>query len=260
MRHLSAIGVLGALLCIRMAAQQPISDELRHILDTTRETALGYNDALPDFICTEKVQRSQRIATFTTTDELSIQVTYFGHRENYRLIAINGTRSEQAIESLEGPISGGEFGTLLRRVFEPSSAADFEWKGWSNIRKQRVAVFSYRVAHARSHYVLGYRTNTGGVVTATAGHHGEVAIHSDTRNVLRLTAIADDTPKDSEIAQSSVEVDYDFKDIAGRNYWLPLRAVARMRRGYRQFTNTVEFVGYRKFDTDSKIDFRGPSR
>jgi hypothetical protein len=76
--------------------------------------------------------------------------------------------------------------------------------------------------------------------------------------VLRLTASADDIPKGSVILQSSVEVDYDFVDVAGHSYLLPTRSEAHMERSYRQIANVVTFVDYKKFEVDSAIDFNPP--
>ena len=256
MRCSSVMCVLGLVLCT--AAQKPTPEEQQRILETARHAALAYGDRLPDFICTETVQRFEKMATLRSlTDSLTIQLTYFGHKEDYKLIAINESRTERSYESLDGLISGGEFGTLLLRIFERSSAADFEWKGWSNVRGQRVAVFSYRIPLNRSHYELGYR-DAGRLVTETAGYHGEVLLQGET--VLRFKAIADDIPKGSGILQSSVEVDYEFTDVAGRNYMLPVHAVARMTRGHRELMNIVAFVGYRKFEADSTIEFHKPGR
>jgi len=51
--------------------------------------------------------------------------------------------------------------------------------------------------------------------------------------VLRLTAQADDIPKESDIVLSTVEADYDFVDVAGREH---------------------------KFAADSTIDFGTPKK
>jgi hypothetical protein len=66
---------------------------------------------------------------------------------------------------------------------------------------------------------------------------------------------ADDIPSASGILQSSVEVDYDFIDVTGRNYLFPSRSESHMERKYRQIANMVTFSGYRKFEAESTIDF-----
>ena len=259
-RHL-IIAALGSLLCMPAAAQRPTPEEQRRTLDTARDIAVHYSRMLPDFICTEQVQRTDRTSpTNIKADRLTIQLSYFGQKEKQKLVAMNGNRTEQPLESLDGLITGGEFGSLLLGVFDPSSSADFQWKESSNIRKRHAAVYTYRVARAKSHYMLGHRLETGNMVEEAAGYHGEVVLDSETARVLRLTASADDIPKDSVILQSSVEVDYDFVDVAGHTYLLPSHSEARMERSYRQIANVVTLVDYRKFEVDSTIDFSSPKQ
>jgi len=259
MRSLLIFAALGSLLCMPAAAQRPTPEEQRHTLDTAREIAIHYTSKLPDFICTEQVERTDRTSqTNIKVDRLTIQLTYFGQKEKQKLVAMNGRKTQQPLESLDGLITGGEFGSLLLGVFDPSSSADFQWKESSSVRKRPAAVYTYRIARANSHYIVGHRAETGKMVEAAAGYHGEVAVDSETSRVLRLTASADDIPKDSGIIQSSVEVDYDFIDVAGRSYLLPSHSASHMEKPYRQIANVVTFTGYRKFEVDSTIDFGAP--
>jgi hypothetical protein len=108
--------------------------------------------------------------------------------------------------------------------------------------------------------MLGSRAAAGNLVAVAAGYHGEVVLDSETNRVLKLSAIADDIPAATSILQSTVEVDYDFIDVAGRNYLLPSHSESRMERQYRQIANLVTFAGYRKFEADSTIDFGPPKQ
>lgn len=236
-------------------------EEQRRTLDAARQIALNYSAALPDFICSENVKRVVTLGVHSTSaDSLTLQLTYFGQHEKYKVVTLNGNSTQQSLESLGGLISGGEFGSLLLHVFEPASEAAFEWKSSSDIRKRRAAVYTYRVSRAKSHYVLGYHSNTGKLVTATAGYQGEVFLDSEKPKVLRITARADDLPKESGILLSTIEVDYDFQDVAGRSYLLPAHSEAHMKLPYRETINVASFVGYRKFQAESTIDFTGPGR
>jgi len=108
-RHL-ILAALASLLCMPAAAQRPTPEEQKHTLDTAREIAIHYTSKLPDFICTEQVERSDRISqTNMKVDRLTIQLTYFGQKEKQKLIAMNGQKTEQHLESLDGLITGGEF-------------------------------------------------------------------------------------------------------------------------------------------------------
>jgi hypothetical protein len=257
-RHL-IIAALGSLLCMPAAAQRPTPEEQQRTLDTARDIAIHYSGKLPDFICTEQVERTDSIlANHVKADRLTIQLSYFGQKEKQKLVAMNGKPTQQPLESLDGLITGGEFGSLLLGVFDPSSSADFQWKASSNVRKRRAAVYTFRISRAKSHYILGHRAETGNMVEAAAGYHGEIALDSETAKVLRLTASADDIPKDSGILQSSIEVDYDSINVAGRTYLLPSHSDARMEKSYRQIANVVTFADYKKFEADSTIDFNPP--
>ena len=255
-RHL-VIATLGCLLCLPGAAQRPTSEAQTRALDTARDIALHYAGQLPDFICNEQVKRSDRTGPNNIqVDRLTIQLSYSGQKEKYKLVSVNGIKTDQSFESLDGLITGGEFGSLLLGVFDPSSSADFQWKEPTTVRKHPATVYTYRIARAKSHYILGLRAGDGNMVTAPAGYHGEVVLDNETSRVLRLTASADDIPKDSGILQSSVEVDYDFVDVAGRSYLLPSQSTAQMERSYRQISNAVTFTDYRKFEADSTISFK----
>ena len=255
-RHL-IITVVGSLLCITAAAQRPAPGDQKRTLDTAREIAIHYSQKLPDFICNEHVERTDRTSpTNIKVDRLTIQLSYFGQKENQKLVAMNGQPTQQPLASLDGLITGGEFGSLLLGVFDPSSSADFQWKASSNIRQHPASVYTYRIARANSHYMVGHRKDNGKLVAVAAGYKGELALDTATARVLRLTAAADDLPKDSGILQSSVAVDYDFVEVAGHSYLLPARSEAHMERSYRQIANVVTFVEYRKFEADSTISFK----
>lgn len=256
MQRYVTIAALGALLSLPAAAQRPTPDEQRRTLDTAREIAIHYTSKLPDFLCTEQVERTDTTGPANVkVDRLTIQLSYFGQKEKQKLVAMNGSKTDQPVASLEGLITGGEFGNLLLGVFDPSSAADFQWKEATTLRKHRAAIYTYRIARAKSHYMVGGRADSGNLVSAPAGYHGEVVLDSETSRVLRLTASADDIPKESGIIQSSVEVDYDFMNVAGHSYLLPAHSTSRMERSYRKISNVVSFVDYRKFEAESTISF-----
>ena len=261
MRHLTTL-FIGLLLCLPAAAQRPAQEEQQRTLDAARDTAVHYTSKLPDFICTEQVERTDAIApnTQVRADRLTIQLTYFGQKEKQKLVALNGAPTAKQMSSLDGLITGGEFGSLQLGVFDPSSAADFKWKEATNLRKRPATVYTYRILRARSHYMVGARGRDGKMAAAPAGYHGEVVLDNETNRVLRLTAQADDIPNESDISLSTAEVDYDFVDVAGQKHLLPSRSDSRMQRTNRRIGNVVTFTDYHKFEADSTIDFGVPKK
>jgi len=251
------IAAAGAILCIPASAQRPSAEEQQHALGAARDYAIHYTSKLPDFLCTEQMERvSSTSASNTHVDRLSIQLSFNGRKEQYKLVAMNGSPTKQSFASLDGLISGGEFGSQLIGIFDPVSAADFQWKEGSTLRKRRVAVYTYRIQRAKSHYMVGGRNDDGKLASGPAGYHGDVFLDGETSRVLRLTAAADDIPKEFDILTSTVEVDYDFVPVAGKSYLLPSHSKSAMEHGFRKISNTVTFTNYRKFEADSTIDFK----
>jgi hypothetical protein len=261
MRRYLTYSALGVLFCIPATGQKPTPEQQRQTLDTAREIAIHYASKLPNFMCNEQVertdqlQRAGQLLSVSHYDHLIIQMSYGGQKEDYKLVSINGSPTTQPLSSLDGIITGGEFGSLQLGVFDPSSAADFQWKETTTLRKHRAAVYTYRIARANSHYMLGRRLDDGKLAPVAAGYHGEVVLDQDTSRVLRLTADADDIPKETGITASSVQVDYDFVDVAGGKHLLPSHSDSRMEHGDRKLGNVVTYTAYHKFEVDSSIDF-----
>jgi hypothetical protein len=246
-----------SILSLSAADQSPSPEDQKRAIDAARQLAIHYTGKLPDFICTEQVQTTDRTSpTNIKVTGLTIELSYFGQKEKQKLVALNGKATQQPLESLDSLITGGEFGNLLIGVFDPSASARFEWKGSATVRKRAVSVYTYRIARAHSHYMVGARDADGGLGAEPAGYHGEIALDKLTGNVLRLTASADDIPKDTAITSSSVEVDYDFATVANKTHLLPARSEAHMERDVHNLSSVVTFVGYQRFSADSSISFK----
>jgi hypothetical protein len=256
------IAALGSLFCLTAADPKPTADQQTKTLEAAREIAIHYTSKLPNFNCNEQVERAASTAgspaapAVVQRDKLTIQLTFAGQKEQYKLVAMNGEPTKQPLESLDGLITGGEFGSQLLGIFDPQSAATFQWKEWTTLRKRRAAVYTYRIARDKSHYILGHRADNGAMQEWAAGYQGEVVLDNETNKVLRLTASANDIPKQSGIDESSVEVDYDFVEVAGASHLLPSHSDTRMERSDRKISNAVTFTGYKKFETDSTISFK----
>lgn len=240
------------------------------MIEDARAASLSYSGWLPNLICTEHIRRLVNYgesAGWVQTDTLTAQVTYFEQQESYKLLAHNGRSSRQKLENLPGAISEGEFGSTLRSIFDPASAAIFEAKGQETIRRQKAWVFAYRVSREGSRLELRALSQS-----VFAAFHGLVYIDDATRRVLRLTAEAE-APPDFPIRDSYIHIDYDWTTIAGARYLVPVRAETGMAesspvakrdraaaRGAQsvKYRNLLEFRGYRKYTADSNLRFDTP--
>jgi hypothetical protein len=256
--------VIGLLACTALAwPQRPAEADASALLERSRKAALEYGSLLPDFVCTEVIQRytdpiRRPVRPYSLDwilkDTLTVRLGYFEHKEDHKLTLINGHPTDRVYESLGGALGAGEFGGMLHSIFDPSSAATFRWVSWKNVRRRRAAVYSYVVEQAHSDYVLGSEV-PGKPPAAIVGYHGELEIDLETGATLSITYQADHIPAELNWNSVVTTVDYDFAGVGGRNYLLPARSETVIRRPSMWMRNQMEFRDYGKFSTESNTTF-----
>ncbi len=233
----------------------PSPEEQERILAEARANALAYTSGLPDFICLQVTRRyvdpSGLEMDWLKQDEIKTRVSYFDKHENYEVISVNNRITNAGILDLGGAASTGEFGSMLAQLFDSKTAADFRWARHSLLRGRAVYVFQFRVPRHRSRWTLSVE-HTGKIITA---YKGLVYIDKETERVLRVYEEAEDIPRDFPIRSAQTRLDYDYAEINGSQYLLPLKARVRMRQGKLLARNEVEFRLYRKFSADAVISF-----
>ncbi len=241
----------------RPAIPPPSPAEQQRILQEVREYAAQYERGLPDFICTQVTRRyvdPTGLEFWNQQDVITARLSYFDRREDYKVVLINNRPTNLSYDNLGGATSTGEFGSMMRELFDPATEARFRWERWATLRGRRTHVFSYQVDQPRSRWRISYQKT----LEIQPAYRGLVYVDRDTLAVVRITLEAVGIPPDFPIQQASTVLDYDFVEIADRQYWLPLRAVVRMREGKLLLRNEVEFRMYRKFAAEATITFETP--
>lgn len=213
---------------------------------------------------------------WTPLDTLTVQVTYSQQRESYKLLLHNGQATNQSYEAVAGATTAGEFGSMLRWIFDPASHTEFAWQDRAG--PHHAAVLRYQVGVNNSRYEV-----MSGTQATFAGYHGVVDIDPQTGQVLRATMVAD-LPKDFPIRESSTTVEYGLIRLDGRDYFLPVhaeadaadvphgtslgatqaptaccdwsRAVPSRRfdaTAVTSYRNQITFRGYKRFTVDSRL-------
>lgn len=238
------------------AIPPPSAEEQKRVIEQAREYALGYSKRLPDFICMQVTRRyidPSGLEFWRNADTITTRLSYFDQKEDYKVITINGRMTEVQYQKLDGATSSGEFGSLMRELFEDQTQARFEWLRWATLRGQRNHVYSYFVAQPNSKWTVSYQRTD----VTTPGYRGLVFVNRDTLEVTRITLDAD-MPPSFPVQMATTVLDYDSTDISGAKFMLPLRAEVRMRAGKDLIKNEVEFRMYRKFGADTSITFDTP--
>jgi hypothetical protein len=237
---------------------QPEAFERRRVLNEASKNAVSYAASLPDFICTQTVRRFESWngkPSWDLKDTLVVKLSYFDHVENYQLTTINGHTAKVGYESLRGAVTEGEFASMLINVFDPGAHTEFWWDHWTTLRGRPAQVFRFQIQQKNSRYRMDYGLEGLTRQSAVAGQHGFVYVDRDTSRIVRVIAEADSLPPDFPVQSSTTVLDYDFVDIGGQKFLLPLHADARMGTIQLRTRNVMDFSGYRKFAGESTISF-----
>src|SRR5579859_4034713 len=120
----------------------PDSIEQAKILDAVREYVMNYEKQLPNFICMEVTRRfidphhhgasGLSDPDWRLADTVTTKLTYFEHQEKYEVQMVNNSSVvNMSLDKLGGAVSAGEFGSMMREIFDPQSNARFEWDKWA---------------------------------------------------------------------------------------------------------------------------------
>lgn len=235
----------------------PSEAEQKRIVADAREIALGYTKKLPDFICLQVTRRyvdPSGLDMFQLADTLAARLSYFEQKENYKTVSVNGRLTDIDMDKLGGATSSGEFGSMLREIFEPGTQTEFWWERWAKLRGRVVHVYGYRVQKARSKWTIDWQRQ----LQYVPGYKGLIYIDKDVPVIYRITLDAESLPPSFPIQEVRSQLDYEYTDISGNEFLLPLRAEMRMREGRFLVRNNVEFRNYRKFGADTTITFDIP--
>lgn len=216
------------------------------LIESARQHATDYSQDLPRFACTEITRRAvdrKGDGRWRMEDTLTEQVQFNGNSEQHIALDASGKAAPAAHPALQGTISRGEFGGVLVAVFRPASQAAFTWKGTATLNGSAVQVYDYRVDAAHSDFSV---TATNGK-RAVVGFHGQVFVDEVSRRVRRITLVADEMPAGFPTHSTSLRVDYDYVDIDGLRYLMPIGAELQVQEGQHEAVmNTMEFTAYKR--------------
>jgi hypothetical protein len=266
--NFSPVIVLALGLCAfqaRAVAQTPTPDpaEQKKILADATEFAAHHEQSLPDFLCIQTTRRFQDFQNrdlpgreeWRPIDIIVERLAYVDHREDYKVIEINGIASGIDHSKLGGASSSGEFGSVMKGIFAPESAAEFNWQSWFTLRGRPMHVYAYHVSAARSDYHVIVPQLSKDLVTA---YHGLIFIDDRRHWIHRITLHADGIPPGFPLQDVSLMLDYEYTRIGDGDYLLPLNFELRSREGSIQIKNDVDYSEYRKFTADSNLKFGDP--
>jgi hypothetical protein len=233
----------------------PSYEEEQQIIRDMSDYAMNYTSRLPDFLCSQVTRRYQdprHRDSWITDSTVITKVSYVEGHENYEVKLVNNTLvSNKSLEQLDGAISTGEFGSMMREIFDPNSEAEFHFERWGKLRGNITYVFTYAIDQEHSKFSIDW-AHKERVVTA---YKGEIHVDKKTHTISRITSEAVNIPPSFPVRSATTIVDYDSAQVGTGSYILPLKAEMHMSDAEVAMKNVTEFRSYRKFSADSAISY-----
>jgi hypothetical protein len=239
------------------AQPQPSAAELAATINHARDLALEYSGSLPNFVCTESVERfvyRRRDDRWVRRDSFTLAVRYVDKRESYGMIAVNGRATTRSLEGTEGVQSTGEFGSAVYNIFRVGANPRFQWQRWSRIGGRLTQVLSFRIDAERSRMSFRYHAGLLSSLVHPAVK-GFVFIDNETSQILRVVSEPEALPSEQDIVRAPSRLDYQLVKVGERQFLLPSRAEIQLFLKHGQRKNVMTFRDYAKFTADVRVSF-----
>jgi len=235
----------------------PSQAEQDRVLSAIKEYALNYVKSLPDFLCLQVTRRSLDMhyqpgnpPSWTPHDTLREKLSFVDHQEKYELLGLNDSSTVgQTWKSVGGALSRGDWATLLEAIFDPSSETYFSWERWGNLRGKLYHVYRYQVDKAHSKETLDAENQK-----CTPAYHGEIFVPVDANVIVQIT-VEPEPPGDFPMQNIKETLRYDYVNISGQKFLLPVTSDVTLRTGRIGSRNEIAFRLYQKYSADTIIKF-----
>jgi hypothetical protein len=251
---------LAAMFALSLNGQTPPPDAASQaaILARMKDAAVHYADRLQDFLCVERIKRSKEdsgpFKHWQVLETQEREVGYIAHQEHSRLLRVNGKPPGTTKMKPGYFVPSGEFGLTMGYIFDPKSAAEFEWDHEETSGGPRLCVFRYRVT-----------TENGSMTLYADGdrihmrHHGLVYADCESGAPMRVQI---ETEPVSVMRSGQkivlgwrIDVRYAMTAIAGTEFLLPQTSEETVRYGASQTKVEIQFQQYRKYESSSTVMF-----
>jgi hypothetical protein len=243
----------------------PSADMQKSVLRAVTEFAHDYQEHIPNFTCvrtTEHMFASPATNQWRREAKITNELSFYEHEEHYRLLAVDDVPAKKIPNrsKAEGWVEmNGNFGWILKQLFDPKVHPNFQWRGWESLQGRRAMVFSYRVVLAESQAIS--TTCSSWIVfdrcrEKNYAFHGLLFVDAESHDILRIADVPDGLPV--SYIQGNTSVDFGRVTVAGGEYLLPIADRIETNSGKVLFRNDSTYTDYRKFVAESTLKTEEP--
>lgn len=248
----------------------PSEKDADAVLEKARVATLAALDEMPDFVVKQVIARSAAYAgtgNWKPLDTVIVAVSYSTEKgEQYKVLVVDGAPVESQkgsnYSNISGSTTGGEFVEALDKLFKPESKTTFKLLTTDTIRNQAALVFEYEIQLENNRNGgVGFKTPNGSngysFTSVPAGQTGRVWLDRKNGRVLRIEFKATNIPADFKVKAYESSIDYDWVEIAGEKFLLPIlsdnRFTSAEGRQLFQDRNLIRFKNYQRYGSEVVI-------
>jgi hypothetical protein len=246
-------------------------------LEAVRAYVLSYYQGLPDYTCVQETDRrfsremdpanrraGDRVTVAGPQDYshslIEEELSFVGGKETYKVTRVNDSRVANIThEGLGGTTSTGEYGSLLRHIFDPETGTSFQSAAPTKLQGRIMNVFTFRVPQAKGYVIYDGEFKRDFLFA----YEGSVYADAETNAVMRITMKCADFPIETRLTAVELTLDYRPTRLSNQTFILPSHFTLVWRKGKNETTgqrpeeetNTGDFKRYHRFKADSTIDF-----
>lgn len=233
---------------------QPIrGGEHAVVLELVRMYAQEYAASIPNFLCyrnTRFLEERTPLGRWKLDTELKERLSHAGDEDKHEIVAIDGEEVDgDTLFFSAGLTVSGEFGNVMRRVFEPETETTFTWMAGDPGAEEAV-VLGFEVSEEKSSMRI-----SAGDEEATVGYVGEVYASPSTGQIFRVRLTMNELPKGHPIRGATWDIHYGPVKVEEQELLLPVRAAVEAHQQGRFVRNEATYTDYQKYTAASSIQF-----
>ncbi|HME09479.1 MAG TPA: hypothetical protein VKG25_20635, partial [Bryobacteraceae bacterium] len=230
----------------------PAQESISQLAEIKTRVAAN-QERLPNYTCTETIERSRRRADsrkFRPLDRVRLEVALVDNKELFGWPGGDRIAEDEITHLVSGTIGNGDFALLERAVFftpdavlGPPLAETFS--------DRAVLPYEYRVPLAASGYHLRVPPKD-----ALVAYHGTFWVDAQSLELQRLEVIVDAIPPFLGISAASNTVEFASVEIGGTSFRLPRQTELRITDQFgRENRNQTTFQNCHEFKGESVLKF-----
>jgi hypothetical protein len=228
------------------------------VLETIRLYAQEYSESIPNFLCfrnTRFLQDSNGLGRWKLQTELGERLSHVGDEDEHEIVSIDGEKVDGDVLFFPGGISvSGEFGNVMRRIFDPASETTFTWLREETQDGQNRVILGFRVPQETS----SMRVSAGDADDQeVVGYTGEAHASPETGQIFRVRLTMDELPKGYPMRGGTWDIRYGLVKVEEQELLLPVAAVTEAYQMGQFVRNEATYTNYQKYTADSSIRFEG---